>query len=94
MAESRDDTAMTAATHAISHDSREERSPVADLPSRLSTSTSNDDHVTEKPAPLKRKSTKEKVAAARAKGKAHFQKYWKWHLLALVVFLAILLPVL
>ena len=45
-----------------------------------------DDNVRNKPAPTK--------TTRQQKVKEHFAKFWKWYLLGLVIFLAILLPLL
>lgn len=45
-----------------------------------------DDHVHDKASPTK--------IARQQQMKKHFAKFWKWYLLGLVVFLAILLPLL
>ena len=53
-----------------------------------------DDHVASKPEPKKKKTTKEKVATARANTASHFKKHWLWYLIGGIIFLAILLPIL
>jgi hypothetical protein len=59
-----------------------------------SDSDGSNDHVASKPEPKKKKTTKEKVATARANTASHFKKHWLWYLIGGIIFLAILLPIL
>lgn len=54
-----------------------------------------DDHIVNRP--VRRELTREKVSRAAKEGKAwgisHVKNKWKWYLVGLIVFLAILLPI-
>lgn len=72
---------------------RDATTPLGDLPGRTSTST-QDDNVVDKPALKRKRTNREKISDASDKARAHFKKYWMWHLLGFIIFLAILLPLL